>query len=253
MSDTPRSIDGWKYNHPIAELSRGELLAHVDVAQPQLGLHHLRFRSQPLSGALLAMSPGGARTWPASLSDGYVRGDDLVGSYAPSAAWPYAPQIYWRAEQVKPKANAIASVSLLVSIQTNLLDTHPLVSAASNLSAEEVLSIAIGDQPPQFESLASGTRSIHSDEHAQGLLWRLPGANFSYVEFASASDFQQLTIEFDSDNVCTARWQLFADFLEKGVIRRAQIHSAFLPRRNDVALATEIARNLTALPLPLTT
>ena len=44
-----------------------------------------------------------------------------------------------------------------------------------------------------------------------------------------------------------------ADFLEKGVIRRARVHAAVLPRENDVELALECCRAIENRPLPLTT
>ena len=41
---------------------------------------------------------------------------------------------------------------------------------------------------------------------------------------------------------------MFADFLEKGVIRRARVHAAVLPRENDVELAIECCRAIEQLP-----
>ena len=253
MPDVPQNSASWQFQHPGGDMRCGDLTAKVNAAQPQLGLHQLRLRSQSLSGHLLAVLPDNSQIWPADLADAYVRNRDLVATYAPSAAWPYAPQIYWRAEPLTPNGVAIAALSVLVSIQTNLLDTHPLLSAASQLPADEVLSIASGDQSPQYEPLARGTHSIQSDASTHGLVWRLPGGQISYAEFATASDFQQLTVEVAPNNLCTSHWQLFADFLEKGVIRRARLQATFLPRENDVTLAAEFARSLASRPLPLTT
>jgi hypothetical protein len=252
MPVAPQNSESWQFQHPSGNLHCGHLTAKVDAAQPQLGLHHIRLRSQSLSGHLLAVLPDNSHSWPADLADAYVRNRDLVATYAPSTAWPYAPQIYWRAESLTP-SGVVAAVSLLVSIQTNLLDTHPLLSATSQLPVDEVLSIASGDQLPQIEPLARGTHAIPSNAFTHGLVWRLPGGQISYAEFATASDFQQLSADIAPGSLCTARWQLFTDFLEKGVIRRARLQAAFLPRENDVALASEFARSLASRPLPLTT
>jgi hypothetical protein len=254
MLDAPQSDISWKFQSPIAEMICGALTAQVDAVRPQLGLHRLRWQTHSLTGNMLAVLPDIAQAWPAALGDAYIRGHDMVASYDPSADWPCTPQIYWRAEPSKQTGGALASVSLLVSIQTNLLDTHPIVSAASRLPADEMLFIAIGgNDQPRVESLAPGRHTIRSQMRCCGLLWRLSGGQFTYAEFATASDFQKLTIEAAQSGVCEARWQLFVEFLEKGVIRRAQIHAAFLPRENDVAIAHGLCRGLESRPLPLTT
>jgi hypothetical protein len=48
-------------------------------------------------------------------------------------------------------------------------------------------------------------------------------------------------------------WRLFAEFLEKGVIRRARIHGAIVPRDNDVEIAAACCKAIDGLELPLTT
>jgi hypothetical protein len=49
------------------------------------------------------------------------------------------------------------------------------------------------------------------------------------------------------------RHQLFASFLEKGVILRARLRGEFLPRERDADLAAEAYRQFLAAPPPLTT
>jgi hypothetical protein len=68
-----------------------------------------------------------------------------------------------------------------------------------------------------------------------------------------ASDFQRLTVEFDSDSGCRTRWELFAEFLEKGVIRRARLQTALLDRQHDLEAAAVCCRRFHERPLPLTT
>ena len=48
-------------------------------------------------------------------------------------------------------------------------------------------------------------------------------------------------------------WRLFAEFLEKGVIRRARVHGAIVPRKNDIEIAAACCRAIDGLELPLTT
>jgi hypothetical protein len=48
-------------------------------------------------------------------------------------------------------------------------------------------------------------------------------------------------------------WRLFSEFLEKGVIRRARVHAAILPRQNDLEIAAACCAAIDRLELPLTT
>ncbi len=50
----------------------------------------------------------------------------------------------------------------------------------------------------------------------------------------------------------SAKWELFADFLEKGVIRRARVYGVLLPREDDIELALECCAAVQQIPLPLT-
>src|SRR5437016_721897 len=135
MPDVPQSGDFWEFEGAIGRLCGGKISASVDASRPQLGLQNVRVRSQSLEGAFLAVRPSDVSAWHAALAERYVRGGDLVASYAPSVDWPYAPQIYWRAEPTGNSQGVLAAVSLLVSIQTNLLDTHPVVHSVSQLPA----------------------------------------------------------------------------------------------------------------------
>ncbi|HEY4233570.1 MAG TPA: hypothetical protein VGM76_09090 [Lacipirellulaceae bacterium] len=251
MSSHSHEPTSWTYQPTLAELNFGGLAARVNTAKPQLGLHEIAVQSQFMPGSLLSLSSGSTAAWPAALADAYVRGGDLVSTYSPASDWPYAPSIYWRAELPESTNGALAAISLLVSIQTNLLDTHPLVCAASQLPADEVLQLTASRSGKLAVAPVNGNQAIHSASSPSGLLWRLPGGQLSYVELAEPNDFRQLAIEQDN-GICRAEWELFAEFLEKGVIRRAQIHAAFLPRQRDVELATSLCRGLDSRPLPLT-
>jgi hypothetical protein len=253
MADAVPKHEAWKFRQPIGELLAGALAADVDVGNPQLGFHGFRLRSQPLNGTLLAAVANNAAAWPVKLAEAYVRGDDLVASYSPSADWPYAPQIYWSSESGDRDSGVLAAVSLLVSIQTSLLDTHPVVSVHSELLAGEVFSVGCPTGDARALDLAGGKRVTRAESSSHGLLWRLPGDEFSYAEFASSTDFRELGVEKTHDGNIRSGWQLFAEFLEKGVIRRARIHAAILPRADDLELATGLCRSLDSRPLPLTT
>lgn len=243
----------WTLAGEIASLRCAALSATVNLARPQSGLDALRIENAAVAGHLLALSPGGGKEWPARVGDSYVRGCDLVATYAATSAWPYAPQIYWSAGELGGDST-LATLSLLVSIQTNLLDTHPEVDVASRLSSEEVLRLSpAGADDLHVESLPEGETAIQPGAGASCVLWRLADRPVSYAEIVPASDFRRLTVRTARGGFCEARWQLFVEFLEKGVIRRARVHTAFLPRENDVELAAELCRAAENQPLPLTT
>jgi hypothetical protein len=186
--------------------------------------------------------------------DQYIRGSDLVAAYASSDAWPYASQLYWSAiERRGVDVAAMLEMSLLVSIQTNLLDTHPRVEVKTHFAAEQVLVANLTKTGEfQFELLPDGEHTILPRASASCLIWRFADQPMSYAEVVEECDFRKLQLRCRAGK-CESRWQLFAEFLEKGVIRRARIHAAFLPRKGDVEYAAAFCRRIEQQPLPLTT
>ncbi len=89
----------WTLQRHVAALSAGALCAKINLERPDLGLHALRVDAASIEGSLIAVSPSEERpAWPAKITDAYARGNDVVATYAGDAGWPYAPQIYWSAQ-----------------------------------------------------------------------------------------------------------------------------------------------------------
>src|SRR5262249_41103375 len=93
----------WKLENSHGKLECRALTGAVDISRPDRGIHQLQLNSAPIVGRTCAVereksSTAASATWPATLSDGYVRGDDLVATYQATDAWPFAPQIYWHAD-----------------------------------------------------------------------------------------------------------------------------------------------------------
>lgn len=199
--------------------------------------------------------PGRDAFWPMRLAEAYVRAGDLVATYLTEPAWPYRPQIYWQTDVLSGIPQVLASLSLIVSIQTDLLDTRPRLGVASQVPADELVHVAVNGQGHSAQSLTiAKSYVLEPDAKFLCLVVRLPGGETSYVECAPASDFRELRASSADDEAREAKleWQLFDEFLEKGVIRRARVHAFFLPREDDVRLAAECARALATRPLPLT-
>ena len=243
----------WSLDQRIGRLHFGPVTAQIDLSRPHLGLHAIRLASTPLDARLLALLPSDSDTWPAGLVDAYIRSQDLIATYAAVDTWPYAPQIYWGVDPANNGSGVVASLSLVVSIQTHLLDTQPRIEVRSRLCAEELLLVRVTGDDLLVDSHVTGEQQIEPWSSSCGLVWRLAGGTMSYAEIMPTSDFRRLAIEHDPGGEIQSRWELFAEFLEKGVIRRARMQSIFLPRENDVQLAAEFCQAIERRPLPLTT
>jgi hypothetical protein len=266
MSNAIDADHRWLLNSSRAELHAGALYGQLDLSRPELGVGQLTIDGQPFNGSFFGVLPC-AQTEPGvsppatdelsrsprQVADAYVRGGDLIAAYRPTPEWPYATQIYWQITYADRAAHLLSSMSLLVSLQTHLLDTWPTMCIETRLAADEVLHLdcATGKQNG-VRVLSSATIVEHSGSGACCILYRLGGMPLTYVEMMEGSDMRQVSIRRGDDRICHARWELFAEFLEKGVIRRARMHALLVPRSCDTELARAAYNALQLQPLPLT-
>jgi hypothetical protein len=249
----------------FAQLNVGAMRAQVDPSRPHFGLQQLSWHDSPLAIQSLGArwerfedspTPGLNPNWPMLPAETYVRANDLVATYRTEPDWPYRPQIYWRANVLGDASGALASLSLIVSIQTDLLDTRPQINGVSHLWVSDLFHVAVGESDHSTQALTGPrTHILKPSASAHCLVVRLLDGETSYVECVPASDFQELWVSPANDETRVAKleWVLFNGFLEKGVIRRAWVHMFLLPRENDIELAAECCRVLAKRPLPLTT
>ena len=247
----------WSLAANIGQMRCGVLSAEVDLTRPHLGLRAAKLRDKLLSGEHLSLVPSdGLAAWPATLADAYIRGRDLVATYAGVESWPYSPTVYWSADTEDLGQNSgeiLAAMSLVVSIQTNLLDTHPRIDIRTSLSADDIVLVSVAGDEMLVDSHVDGPQSIDPRTNACGLIWRMRDCDLSYAEIMPTSDFHRLTVTRTGEHAAQSRWELFSEFLEKGVIRRARLQSLFVPRENDVQLVAECCQAVARKPLPLTT
>jgi hypothetical protein len=262
--DSMTHAKSWQLTGTIGALTHRCAAGRVDVSQPHRGLHDLRWNDRVLPGHLnsvrrlaeernnLAASHGDA-AWPLAVNEAYVRDADLVTTYNESADWPYAPQIYWSAGTLDDVRGVIASLSIVASVQTHLLDTWPRIGASSQLDCEEVVQLNDSGKRALPEALQPG-RIVSASSDACCILRRLTGGELTYVEIMPASDFHDVSLSVDTaTGEQFVTWTLFSEFMEKGVIRRARLVSAFVPRANDVEVAATCCDAVLRSPLPLTT
>lgn len=253
----------WSLERPIAALKCHALSGRVDVTRPDSGVC-LQVGGRELPGNWFCVkrdghtspessAPPHEPSWPLSLADAYVRGADLVAGYRPVDDWPYSPQVYWRAGGLDSVPGVVGSLAILVSVQTELLDTHPQIVAESVIRAESTVRMQATDGSLSEPSDASREFSARAATGVCCFLHRLPGHQLSYAEFMPASDFQSARVSQGDDGNSALRWRLFAEFLEKGVIRRARVHGAFVHREGDIQAVAACCKAIERESLPLTT
>jgi hypothetical protein len=244
----------WSLRGNVAELHCGKLSGCVDASRPNAGLHNVT-----LDGAHEAIDflrayrsdAGAEKSWPLPVAESYVRGNDFVASYLATDEWPFSPQLYWRANSLHAVHGVLASASLLVSVQTHLLDTVPQIAVSSLVPNDEVLFVTTGGAQPSTTRIDS-SQTIPATSDDCCVVSRLRGVPLSYVEIMPAGDFHAINLRAEEAGM-SLEWRLFAEFLEKGVIRRARVHAAIVPRENDVEIAAACCQAIDGLELPLTT
>jgi len=233
----------WKLAAAEARLDFGELLATIDLTRPELGLTGISYQGRGIEATALLGVAIQRRLAP-PIAEAYIRQRDLVVTYTQTPELPFRVQIYWRAAS-GPAGNP--AIDLQVSVQTSLLDSRPALTTATSLGDAQRLHLVEGaggeSQPPSHgydllrpaDSQASYVEMIHPADAAGGALFVAGLGVNQRPETGSVSH------------------QLFASFLEKGVILRARLRGVFLPRQGDSELAAEAYRQFLAAPPPLTT
>ena len=155
----------------------------------------------------------------------------------------------WRAA-LHERLSAV-QVQMILSVQTDLLDSHPEASVNS-FAIESRLFHAPKLQTEAFREI--GDSAIYGGnagrEHV--FVFRNEGLDLSYVQMVHPSDFVAVQIQVNAGRPTLVSTTLFPESLEKGVIRRARISGWFLPAENDLVAAIELAKQFVNEPLPLT-
>ncbi len=242
----------WHADDGLIRLQALRVTAVVSLARPAAGMQQIAIDGESLGQQLLGVN---LAPTPAPHSettrDYFLRGGDLAVSYADQPQPAARTQIYWRAASTPA---TIASVQLLVSVQTDRLDSCPKLVVRSRLAAESVLCLddASGGTfvsvPPGFDHDRTSS--------ASGYLFRLHGAKYSFAQFVHPADARTTSLKMQSANDSPSYeldHELFAEHLEKGVILRARVLGLLLDRANDQEAAAAHFANFLTADLPLTT
>lgn len=213
----------WSLHDQAGQWTDGLSTIDVDLSSnPRIRFSHL---GNYLWG--LAMSPETASTAAApempshAASDFYVRGKDLVATYAERSPLPYAFQLYFSVLSSDPGTIAL---EVWLSVQTSTLEAHPVL----HLSPEGELG--------------------GCDAQATGGVLRLRDSAAGIVIYPS--DQKEVRIELDSNRV--PHLKAFGSFMEKGVIRRMRLQLISGQKALSQDNWNEIVSAFSASPLPLT-
>ena len=247
MSDLP-----WQLEETTARISTAHgvaahrVAAHLNLVQADCGLSNVSIDGTSLADIqLLGIDAPNLTSGPAASVpvDAYVRQNDLVATYGETDGQRRRLQAYWRVIELESNCTAIAVFELVVSVQTELLDSHPAMSVVSCYTRSECLRYgAIGSDKP--EPLEFG----EAHDRDGFLLVRPEGAAVSFMQAAHPADFAgyQASPSDDSQRQFKVRHPLFSEQLEKGVIRRARVRVAIVPRADDLSLTADCYRQFAA-------
>lgn len=241
---TPSEV--WRLDGHQAQFSAGDLSAAIALTQPGLGLHAICWRGTSLVGAQLLATrfAGDDKNAELVIADSFVRGHDLVVTYAQTPQRPVRLQIYWRAFRHELAGTSVMGWDVQVSVQTSLLAARPALSIASRVPGDAAWeSVTVGDIALQP---LSRTASVYS-----AACYRSAFVGASYLEMVHPADVAREQVSM-SEAGCELSHELFAQALEKGVILRARARGLFVPP-HESGLAAAIFEQFLLAPLPLTT
>ncbi len=259
----------------IATLVAANWSASIDLARPDQGLslNSTTIGQLPSTLRILAVTFADHQSIEPARIDAYIRGNDLVVTYAEAPPHRLRSQIYWR--PIAPSEFApshekqiVAAFELIVSSNTSLLDADPQSTVRTFLSSiAQITNFQRRDSNQlvaQSISLPSSTGEPNPAtpvDHTAGntgcYLARFDSTPYSYLEMIHPADFCGTRIHSQlappSKEPCTLiEHQLFRQRLEKGVILRARIRAALVTRQDDEACALSAYEHFAASEPPLT-
>jgi hypothetical protein len=245
----------WQVSDGLASLGAGGLTASVNLLNPPQGISGIQFGETPLHSARLFQLRQLGELDPQHAPDFFVRGGDLVVTYERDDVGGLHREIYWR--YIRYDDLSAVGVELIVSVHTDLLEDQAALQIDSLIPARESL-CALDQTPTQFTPIAPGGHFASSQADRPGsvalVLHRLANRAGSCVEMVHPADFTSLQVRHATAETqqSETHFTLFAETMEKGVIRRARAQTLFLPSENDLAVAAECYRRFAASPPPLT-
>lgn len=246
--------DVWRLDATRAILCTPQLTAGIDLLNPCAGLGQLVFQGAPIEGFALGVYVGiNAALSKEDLNDVFVRGNDLVATYAETDERPFSLQVYWRAT-IGEQGTLL--LDTILSLQTDLLESFPGLAVETQLPAADAWLLSNGESTATEITIPCDLPADRGDS----LLLRPTDGAWSYAETSHPEDRGESQIERCEDGSLLLQRQLGGQFLEKGVIRSLRVRGVFLPRSEklddnldrDLELASQCLASLATENPPLT-
>lgn len=193
-----------------ATLKHPSLRLAVDLAHPESGVQEICFASQDwpnLRASRLHLAGSAAPSAEETgLAEAYVRGDDLVASYAEAVVRPYRVQVYWRFAEFASESPSLVGWETIVSVQTSRWDIDPRMELRTTC-----------DGSCRMTSTLPGSFALRNG--GQG-----------YLEILHPAGSHRSECRPTADGGWEITHTLFGGFLEKGVLLRARLLSLFAPK-----------------------
>ncbi len=245
----------WRVADNQARLELPQLVAELDLEQPQRGIDNCRV----LGGKVrtlqtLQIQPADEEgDLPLKRVDTYLRGTDLIACYA-NLAQQVRLQLDWRA--LPATEHAIGGIELVVSVSTECWVRQPRLLVGSQLWADEVRLVADRGTPnPHTQAIPLNVPWVDtSGDLGGGILYRAAELT-AFVEMIDPGEYSRLTLTpltGPRAGCVQSRLRVFEDRLEKGVIRRVRLRGMFLTPTNDTLAALACYRDFRNSELPLT-
>lgn len=252
------SVCRWQLDHHRARLQLGSLSTAIDLSRPNRGMFDIQGGSPDLKTAefLAIRFPTSRPQGPRPPLDVFVRQNELIADYSAAENWPIDVNARWIGQSASDRG-LVAVWDLVLSVHTEHLDSRPAMAVVSRIPCVEALRLAdsgTGRFVPLSAVSSSSQQAIDLRGGAGCMLLRLPKCQFSYVEMVHPVDFQhdEVCLEpHDGAGTVKVVHHLFVEPLEKGVILRARVRGALLPRENDCLLAAEAYCMFAAAEPPL--
>jgi hypothetical protein len=243
----------WILDGKLARLNCGGLRAEIDVNRSAGGIRCVTCHDVPLAPLeLFQVVPPSDTDGGETLTEHYVRGGDLIASYASAPTAAVSRQLYWRALSAadSPKCG----VELWVSSQTSRLTSDPRTACFSRLPRGDTLRL-IDPDAGTFSNLplAPGDSSeVSGDTGSGAFLLRPPSAACSLAVMVHPADFTRAALTAKEGELQLEVPLFEMEQLEKGVIRRARLQCLFVAREEDERGVCDSYRDFASSELPLT-
>ena len=245
------SAVSWDLQAAGAMLQCGPLQAFARCDGQGLDVVAVNWGGRPTPGISVLCSIGPLQSGGLlDVAERYVRGSDFIASCRPAGNQRITPQAYWRAAYHREMQ--AARIELMLSAQTDLLDSGP-TWRVSSFVRDASLYHCLPGQAAECEDVTRAVRTFDASTSMEHLfVFRIPTLDITYAQMVHPTDFATADVVCDGTPLQTLNTTLFPDRLEKGVIRRGRICGWFLPGKDDLEKAVQLARDFVHEPLPLT-